>query len=140
MMRIHRWVILLILMVMVTSRDEGDWVDPFTLPVPLPIHSFYAGYLDIFNGKQLFYVYTPSMGNPSKDPLVVVLSPGPGCSALYAWLYGYGEFIFVRDSENFRINPHNWNKEANILYIEAPAGVGYSLGVEEKVSDDSTQK
>ena len=54
------------------------------------MHSFYAGHLDILFGKQLYYVYTPSMNNPSKDPVIFMLSPDPGCSSLYGWLYGYG--------------------------------------------------
>ena len=28
--------------------------------------------------------------------------------------------------ENFHFNEYTWNKEVNMLYIEAPAGVGYS--------------
>ena len=87
-----KWLILLVVVVVsTTTRDEGDWVDPFTLPtVPYGIHSFYAGYLDIAAGKKLYYVYTPSLNNPSKDPVVALVSPGPGCSALHSWLYSHG--------------------------------------------------
>jgi hypothetical protein len=70
---------------------------------------------------------------------VVVLSPGPGCSSLHSWLYSKGEFTFTRNTTNFRHNPHNWNRQANVLYIEGPAGVGFSLGVESDPSDNSTQ-
>jgi len=67
--------------------------------------------------KSLYYVYTPSQGNPSKDPLVVVIAPNPGCSTLYHWLYTGGEFVFTRNQVSFRLNPNNWNKIANVLYI-----------------------
>lgn len=30
------------------------------------------------------------------------------------------------DGETIKLNPHSWNTVANILYIDAPAGVGYS--------------
>ena len=135
-----RWLILLVLGLAVMGADEGDWVDPWNLPLPFSVHSFYAGYLDLLNGKQLYYVYTPSQKNPNKDPMVFVLSPGPGCSSLYGWLYGYGEFTFVRDTNTFRINPYNLNKEANVVYLEAPAGVGFSLGVEEEIGDNATRR
>ena len=134
-----KWVILLaILCVSVSSSDDGDWVDPFFLPVGFFIRPFYAGYLDIHSGKALYYVYTPSESNPSKDPLIVLLSPGPGCSSLHSWLYSKGEFVFTRGTSNFRTNEHNWNKEANVLYIEGPAGTGFSYGVEEKPGDNAT--
>jgi carboxypeptidase C (cathepsin A) len=32
-------------------------------------------------------------------------------------------------NDTFHENDWSWNKEANVLYIEAPAGVGYSYYV-----------
>lgn len=56
-----RWLILLALLAVVAmASDEGDWVDSFMLPVPFFVRPFYAGYLDIHQGKALYYVYTPS--------------------------------------------------------------------------------
>jgi carboxypeptidase C (cathepsin A) len=135
-----KWIILLALLAgTLVAVDDGDWVDSFMLPIGFFVRPFYAGYLDIHSGKALYYVYTPSEGNPSKDPLVVLISPGPGCSSLHSWLYSKGEFVFTRNTGNFRYNSNNWNKEANILYIEGPAGTGFSYGPGEKVGDDTTQ-
>ena len=135
-----RWLILLVVCLMAVSCvDDGDWVDPFLLPIGFQVHGFFSGYLNVSSTKALYYVYTPSEGNPSKDPLVVVLSPGPGCSVLHSWLYSKGEFTFTRNTSNFRLNPHNWNKQANVLYLEGPAGVGFTVGVEEALNDNVTQ-
>lgn len=135
-----RWVILLAVLVLCSrAEDDGDWVDPFVLPIGFAVRGFYAGYLNVSANKALYYVYTPSEGNPSKDPLVVMVSPGPGCSSLHSWLYSKGEFTFTRNTTNFRHNPHSWNKQANVLYIEGPAGVGYTIGVETEVNDNVTQ-
>lgn len=42
------------------AADEGDWVDPYNLPVGFIVHPFYAGYLPISTGVSYFYVYHPS--------------------------------------------------------------------------------
>jgi carboxypeptidase C (cathepsin A) len=35
------------------------------------------------------------------------------------------------------VNPQTWNNRANLLYLELPAGVGYSQGPEdEPITDD----
>ena len=116
--------------------DQADWVDVFDLPIGFMVKPFYAGYLDLTLSKSYYYVYYPSQGNPSKDPLVVRTSSGPGCSSLYSFLYSKGEFIFVPNTTNFRTNPNNWNKNANLLFIEGPAGVGFAQGEIDPMSDD----
>lgn len=131
---------LLTLMVLYASTaDQGDWVDPFMLPLPFAVKPFFAGYLQIGEGKAIYYVYTPSENNPSKDPLVIMLSPGPGCSSLHSWLYSKGEFVFTRNTANFRHNSYNWNKVANVLYLEGPAGTGFSYGTSDNITDESTR-
>jgi hypothetical protein len=99
-----KWLILLAVLVLASCEDDGDYVDPYLLPIGFSVHGFYAGYLNIDNGKSIYYVYTPSESNPSKDPLIVLLSPGPGCSILHGWLYSKSEFTFTRNTSNFRLN------------------------------------
>lgn len=123
----------------VMAADQGDWVDPFILPISFITHPFFAGYLPIATLKNYYYVYHPSESNPSKDPLVVRISAGPACSSLYSWLYSKGPFIFNPYTHDFRLNPNNWNKQANVLFIEGPAGVGFATdrtGVAKNITDD----
>jgi carboxypeptidase C (cathepsin A) len=68
----------------------------------------------------------------------VLISPGPGCSILHNWLYSKGEFVFTRNTIDFRRNDYNWNKQANVLYLEGPAGTGFSYGQEDNITDNST--
>jgi serine carboxypeptidase-like clade 2 len=70
---------------------------------------------------------------------VVRISAGPACSSLLSWLYSKGPFVFVPYTAELRLNHNNWNKQANLLFIEGPAGVGYSVdksGMKRNISDD----
>lgn len=138
-MKIINLFLIAICITICTAEDQGDWVDPWKLPVEFSIHPFFAGYLDINFSRKYYYVYHPSEKNPSKDPLVVRVSAGPACSSLYSWLYTKGPFVFNPYTHDFRINPNNWNKEANVLFIEGPAGVGFSFdssGTSKNISDE----
>jgi len=53
---------------------------------------------------------------------------GPGCSSMLAFMQEHGPFELADGDYSFTANPYSWNREANMLYIEQPAGVGYSFG------------
>ena len=87
----------------------------------------YSGYLNTLKENQtLFYIYTPSQNKPDTDPLFLWLNGGPGCSSLFGMLGEIGPVIFDRDSGEMKLNPFSWNKNSNLLFIEQPAGVGFS--------------
>lgn len=47
----------------------------------------YSGYLKTDQtGNDLFYTFTPSQNDPTKDPVLLWLNGGPGCSSLFGWL------------------------------------------------------
>ena len=87
----------------------------------------YAGYLtvDKKNKRRIFYWYFESQKDPTTDPVVLWTNGGPGCSGLIGMGTEHGPFFIDRDGD-LTMNPYSWNTIANMLYIEQPAGVGFS--------------
>ncbi|XP_016463746.1 serine carboxypeptidase 1-like [Nicotiana tabacum] len=89
----------------------------------------YSGYVtvDADAGRDLFYYFTESTQDPSTKPLVLWLNGGPGCSSLGAGaMMELGPFRVNKDGKTLWLNPFAWNNVANILFLESPAGVGFS--------------
>ncbi|XP_057871865.2 serine carboxypeptidase-like 31 [Cryptomeria japonica] len=63
-----------------------------------------------------------------------VLMLGPGCSSVgYGATQEIGPFIINADGKTLSLNEYSWNREANILFLESPVGVGFSYS--NKTSD-----
>ena len=87
----------------------------------------YSGYLNTdVPGRDLFYIFTPSQYNPVKDPFILWITGGPSCSSLYSIFDEIGPVIFLPHEKKPVINEYAWNKNASVLYIESPGGVGFS--------------
>ena len=87
----------------------------------------YSGYIDIANTtKKIHYLLTESKNDRTKDPLIIWFNGGPGCSSMLGLLQELGPYLLEDGETEFFENPYSWNNEASILYIEQPAGVGYS--------------
>ncbi|KAJ7145287.1 serine carboxypeptidase [Mycena filopes] len=89
----------------------------------------YSGYLDIAEDKHLFFWFFESRGSPSEDPLVMWLNGGPGCSSTTGLLFELGPCTInkTEDGTVFTTpNPHSWNKNANVIFLDQPAMVGFS--------------
>lgn len=114
---------------LVYSATKDDLVDPFPMAPSQPTFSVYSGYLPLENtkGKKIHYVFTESQNKPDSDPVVLWLNGGPGCSSMDGMFYENGPFVFNEGEANLTVNKHAWNRVANMLYFEAPAGVGYSI-------------
>ncbi|XP_068637018.1 serine carboxypeptidase 1-like [Aristolochia californica] len=108
----------------------------------------YAGYVtvDPSHGRTLFYYFVESPENAAK-PLVLWLNGGPGCSSLGAGaMMELGPFRVNSDGKTLSRNKYGWNNVANILFLESPAGVGFSysnatsdydLSGDKRTADDS---
>ncbi|KAK7401235.1 hypothetical protein VNO78_12565 [Psophocarpus tetragonolobus] len=89
----------------------------------------YAGYVtvDPKAGRSLFYYFVESPYNSSAKPLVLWLNGGPGCSSLgYGAFEELGPFRVNSDGKTLFHNKYAWNEVANVLFLESPAGVGFS--------------
>lgn len=93
----------------------------------------YSGYvtIDADHEKRLFYYFVTSEGDPSKDPVVLWLNGGPGCSSFDGFVYEHGCFNFEaaktqQSLPQLHLNPYSWSKVSNIIYLDSPAGVGFS--------------
>ncbi|XVF19669.1 hypothetical protein REPUB_Repub11eG0130800 [Reevesia pubescens] len=88
----------------------------------------YAGYVTVDSraGRALFYYFAESPENSSTNPLVLWLNGGPGCSSLTGAMTELGPFRVNSDGKTLFRNNYAWNNVANVIFLESPAGVGFS--------------
>ncbi|XP_038068510.1 lysosomal protective protein-like [Patiria miniata] len=102
-----------------------------------PSFEMYSGYLDGTGANKLHYWYIQSQ-HAVTDPLIIWLSSGPGCSALYSGLTSNGPFRVQSDGVHLDNNPSSWNLNANLLYIDAPVGTGFSYSANDLYASNDT--
>ncbi|VFQ72127.1 unnamed protein product [Cuscuta campestris] len=106
----------------------------------------YAGYVNVDerNGRSLFYYFVESAAaaeDPHTKPLILWLSGGPGLSSLGAGAFlEIGPFGVNPDGKTLYPRKFSWNKVANILFVESPAGVGFSYSNTSSDYDKSGDK
>jgi len=116
-----------------------------------------SGYMDIKGSKydeknedkHLFYWMFEKRESSStattadeKTPFLVWLTGGPGCSSTLALLTENGPCSVNEDGASTSINPYSWTESAHVLWLDQPAGVGFSYGEEtdtneEMISEDA---
>ncbi|XP_022770056.1 serine carboxypeptidase-like 40 [Durio zibethinus] len=92
--------------------------------------SQYGGYVtvDISAGRALFYYFVEAQQHSRESlPLLLWLNGGPGCSSLaYGAMEELGPFRVHSNGKTLYRNRYSWNYAANVLFLESPAGVGFS--------------
>ena len=132
MLKLYQLLILYLCFILILSSEEGDGEKEKPHLVDdlfngLYDKEIYSGYLKTdVEGNELFYVFIPSQRSPKDDPLLLWLNGGPGCSSLKGMLSENGPVLYDKESQQFKLNDYSWNKNASILYIDSPAGVGFS--------------
>ncbi|XP_061354490.1 serine carboxypeptidase-like 18 isoform X1 [Gastrolobium bilobum] len=100
--------------------------------LPFLLETGYIGVGELDEEVQLFYYFIESEGQPATDPLVLWLTGGPGCSALSGLMYEVGPlgFDYKRSCEIqtpvLVLNDYSWTKVANIIFLDASVGTGFS--------------
>ncbi|GFP99877.1 serine carboxypeptidase 24 [Phtheirospermum japonicum] len=111
-----------------TKEQELDRIG--ALPGQPPVRfSQFSGYVTVNqeHGRTLFYWLTQAATNARNKPLVLWLNGGPGCSSVaYGASEEIGPFRINKTGSSLYLNKYSWNRVANILFLESPAGVGYS--------------
>jgi serine carboxypeptidase-like clade 2 len=113
--------------------------------------SSWAGLLNTNSSdRRLYYLFTESELEPTRpgvDPVTLWLNGGPGCSSLMGFLQEVGPFyledgVDYAQGDNLTRNEFAWTKASNLLFIEAPAGVGFSVNnsTDKTLNDEMTAK
>ncbi|XP_072169182.1 lysosomal protective protein-like [Diadema setosum] len=101
-----------------------------------PSFSHFSGYLNASGEKKLHYWFVESQNDPANDPVVLWMNGGPGCSSMDGMLTELGPFHVNPDGETLYMNEYSWNTKANMIFLEAPAGVGYSYSPDKQYATD----
>ncbi|XP_071919539.1 serine carboxypeptidase-like 2 isoform X1 [Coffea arabica] len=99
-----------------------------TLPFKLETGYISAGRDD---EVQFFHYFIESEREPDRDPLMLWLTGGPGCSAFSGLVYEIGPLNFDFETFDgslpaFVLNPYSWTKIASIIFLDAPVGTGFT--------------
>jgi carboxypeptidase C (cathepsin A) len=96
------------------------------------------GYINVNKtmNANLFYWMFESQGTPSKDPVVLWMTGGPGCSSELALFFENGPYTMGSDGKP-QANPYSWNKFTNLVYIDQPVGTGFSYAKSDYVHDEA---
>ncbi|UZJ54092.1 hypothetical protein CBS101457_003412 [Exobasidium rhododendri] len=92
----------------------------------------YSGYLDIDSDKHLWFAFFESRSrkaavDKTKEPIVMWLNGGPGCSSTTGWLMEkIGPCSIASNGTSVKYNEHSWTNEASVFFLDQPVSVGYS--------------
>lgn len=120
------------LVLLTSARNDGAIVTHLPgLDLPALPFQHFSGHLELQSSERLFYWYAESQHQPAEDPIVLWLNGGPGCSSLGGFFTENGPFVVQRDL-SIQLNQYAWNRKVNMLWLESPAGVGFSGEVEDR--------
>lgn len=100
----------------------------------------YTGYFNVNDkDKNYFFWFFESRNDPKNDPLVIWLNGGPGCSSLCGLALELGPSI-INATLQPEYNPHAWNSNASVLFLDQPANVGFSYGGNIPITSDQASQ
>lgn len=92
----------------------------------------YTGYLDVGQDKHFWFAFFESRSrrtaaDKTKEPIVMWLNGGPGCSSSTGWLMeGVGPCTIDKNGTATKYNKHSWTNKASVFFLDQPVNVGFS--------------
>ncbi|GAA5988553.1 hypothetical protein JCM5350_004451 [Sporobolomyces pararoseus] len=74
----------------------------------------------------LYFLLARNKHIPNRQRLVIWLNGGPGCSSFDGALIEIGPYRISQDGSVREVEKGAWNEYANVLFLDQPAGTGYS--------------
>ncbi|GAQ88391.1 serine carboxypeptidase [Klebsormidium nitens] len=108
--------------------NAADLIESLPGTPDLPFRQ-YSGYITVneTHGRALFYWFVEATEEPLQKPVTLWLNGGPGCSSLAGGLLSeLGPFYPDKAGDGLYRNKYSWNSMSNMLFVESPAGVGFS--------------
>ncbi len=117
----------------------------FAAPVTLPDYkgpplSLDSGYIEVnaTTGRNVFFILSRALGVASGSaPLLFWYQGGPGCSGLGGFFQEHGP-VGPSSGGGVEYRTLNWNAFANVVFLESPAGVGFSYSKAPYTPSDSS--
>jgi carboxypeptidase C (cathepsin A) len=86
---------------------------------------WYSGHYNVSKTRDLHYLFIESHYHPEKDPVIVFMNGGPGLASIHLAFTGIGP-VFLRSDVGFIEIQASWCNNASVLFLDNPAGTGYS--------------
>jgi len=95
------------------------------------------GYIPVnqkYNANLFYWLFE---AQNKSDDLVLWLTGGPGCSSELALFFENGPYQIDPKTLQLKDNPYSWNKNANLMYVDQPAGTGFSYASSDYIGNET---
>ena len=75
--------------------------------------------------RKLNYIFIDSLNKPESDPIIIMFNGGPGGASTFLAFSNIGPYTVSNGSTLIEFS-QTWARNASLLFIDNPAGVGYS--------------
>jgi cathepsin A (carboxypeptidase C) len=86
----------------------------------------WTGTIDVTDNRRLFFWTFESRNDPKNDPVIFWMNGGPGASSLIGLFTECGACLLPNDTLKTKPNEWAWNNNATVVFLDQPAGVGFS--------------
>ncbi|KAK8965279.1 Serine carboxypeptidase-like 38 [Platanthera guangdongensis] len=113
------------------ERDE-DFIDELPNQPDSPDFRQYSGYVQVepvYKRRYFYYFVEAEVAQPTSRPLILYIGTHEReivGSPLLAAFQEVGPYTVDMDGQTLLSNPFSWNKLANLLFAEGPAGLDFS--------------